>query len=100
MPTSAVPPYILLGQVVEDPAGFYSRPGSTATYRQHHWAPTYSNALRLYAWYFSLMHDQEIAISGHLAWQCKVKLVGKGTDPTSTAQQAISETTLETVATA
>ena len=95
VPTDADVPYYLLGGVLEDPAGFYHRPGSSASYRVHCWAETLTKALRLYDWLDGLLHDQTVVVDGHTVWRCKVRLVGNGMDATSTARQAIAEVTME-----
>jgi hypothetical protein len=99
VPSNAPLGYYLLGMVLEDPAGFYDRPGASAVYRIHCWADTSTNALRLYAWLHGLLHDQTVTVEGHAVWECKVRLVGTGRDQSSTAQQAIAEVRMESVAT-
>jgi hypothetical protein len=99
VPSNAPLGYYLLGMVLEDPAGFYDRSlGGSAVYRIHCWADTSTNALRLYAWLFGLLHNVTLTLDGHEVWECKVRLVGTGRDQSSTAQQAIAEVRMESVA--
>lgn len=98
VPPSAPLAYFLLGQVLEDPSGFYNAPGSDNLYWVHCWADTYTNALRLFAWLHDLLHDQPIAVTGHGIWMCKVRLIGKGQDATSTAQQATTQVEMRSIA--
>jgi hypothetical protein len=95
VPENAELPYYLLGRVLEDPAGFYTRPGSSAAYRVHCWAETYTKALRLYDWLDGLLHNVTLTLDGHTVWQCKVRLVGSGVDASSDARQAEVEVEME-----
>lgn len=98
VPAEAPLGYFLLGAVLEDPSGFYHRPGSAASYRVHCWADTHTNAIRLYAWLHGLLHGVRLTLDGHTVWQCSVRLIGSGRDAESEARQAIAEVEMEALA--
>lgn len=97
VPVNAPLGYYLLGQPLEDPAGFINQPGNSGSYTVHCWASTLARAARLYTWLEGLLHGSRLPVTGHTVWRCSVRAAGSGRDADSNARQIIARVDMDTV---